>query len=80
LPAVGTAHRTIEKLRKVDTETDPEALFNELLMQVRPDDTVTPHLIDFLRWVEENQQLRRSEEQQSYTEYQALLLEREGDD
>ncbi|MEA5414377.1 hypothetical protein [Synechococcus sp. BA-132 BA5] len=77
---MGTAHRTIEKLRKVDTETDPEALFNELLMQGRPDDWVTPHLINRLRLLEENQQLQRSEEQQPYTEYQALLLEREGDD
>ena len=80
----------------MDTETDPEALFNMLLMHVRPEGTVTPHLIDFLRWVQENQQVQRSVErlrqevpaatvhwhgeQQLYTEFQALMLERERDD
>ncbi len=113
-PAVGAAPRASEKRHKVETETDPEALFHEL-MQVSPDGTVPPHLIDRLRRVEENKQRQRreerlrqdppagggpppaprqgelrpnrnrrqpagSEEQQLYTEFQALLLEGEGDE
>ncbi|EDY38091.1 conserved hypothetical protein [Cyanobium sp. PCC 7001] len=36
---------------KVETETDPEALFREL-MQASPDGTVPPHLLDRLRALE----------------------------
>lgn len=36
---------------KVETETDPEALFREL-MQASPDGTVPPHLLDRLRGLE----------------------------
>lgn len=69
-PAVGAAPRASEKRHKVETETDPEALFHEL-MQVSPDGTVPPHLIDRLRQVEQ---------QQLYTEFQALLLAGDGVD
>ncbi|MCP9850490.1 hypothetical protein [Cyanobium sp. Morenito 9A2] len=40
-----------ERRHRVETETDPEALFHEL-MQVSPDGTVPPHLLDRLRQVE----------------------------
>ena len=50
-PASGQRH-------KVETETDPEALFREL-MQVSPDGNVPPHLMDRLREAEQDQQRRR---------------------
>ncbi|NDG75626.1 MAG: hypothetical protein EBX49_09900, partial [Synechococcaceae bacterium WB8_1B_136] len=34
-----------QKRHRVETETDPEALFREL-MQVSPDGSVPPHLLD----------------------------------
>ena len=55
---------------KVETETDPEALFREL-MQVSPDGSVPPHLMDRLRQAEHEQQRRRREQQQR--ELQAQL-------
>lgn len=45
-----------ERRHRVETETDPEALFHEL-MQVSPDGTVPPHLLERLRQAEE-QRLR----------------------
>lgn len=39
------------KRHRVETETDPQALFHEL-MQVSPDGTVPPHLMDRLRQAE----------------------------
>ena len=48
---------------KVETETDPEALFREL-MQVSPDGSVPPHLMDRLRQAEQEQQRRRRDQQQ----------------
>ncbi|MFM7311938.1 MAG: hypothetical protein ACKO0M_02025 [Cyanobium sp.] len=48
---------------KVETETDPEALFREL-MQVSPDGSVPPHLLDRLREAEQDQARRRREQQQ----------------
>lgn len=39
------------KRHRVETETDPQALFREL-MQVSPDGTVPPHLMDRLRQAE----------------------------
>ena len=55
-PAAGKRH-------KVETETDPEALFREL-MQVSPDGSVPPHLMDRLRQAEQDAQRRRREQQQ----------------
>jgi hypothetical protein len=43
--------RASEKRHRVETETDPEALFREL-MQVSPDGSVPPHLLDRLRQAE----------------------------
>lgn len=48
---------------KVETETDPEALFRELI-QVSPDGRVPPHLMDRLRQAEQDQLRRRREQQQ----------------
>ena len=48
---------------KVETETDPQALFREL-MQVSPDGSVPPHLMDRLRQAEQEQLRRRREQQQ----------------
>ena len=45
-PTPATAQR-----HRVETETDPQALFREL-MQVSPDGTVPPHLMDRLRQAE----------------------------
>jgi hypothetical protein len=46
----------------VETETDPQALFREL-MQVSPDGSVPPHLLDRLRQAEADQQRARQAEQ-----------------
>ena len=51
-----------EKRRRVETETDPQALFREL-MQVSPDGNVPPHLMDRLRQAEADQQRQRQAEQ-----------------
>ena len=48
---------------KVETETNPQALFREL-MQVSPDGSVPPHLMDRLRQAEQDQLRRRREQQQ----------------
>ncbi len=40
-----------QKRHRVETETDPDALFHEL-MQVSPDGTVPPHLMERLRQAE----------------------------
>lgn len=42
-----------ERRHRVETETDPEALFREL-MQVSPDGSVPPHLMERLRQAEAN--------------------------
>ena len=52
-PAAGKRH-------KVETETDPEALFREL-MQVSPDGNVPPHLLDRLRQAEATRQGQRGQ-------------------
>lgn len=49
-PAAAAAPATTKRHR-VETETNPEALFREL-MQVSPDGTVPPHLMDRLRQAE----------------------------
>ena len=51
-PGGGPAVPASERRHKVETETDPEALFHEL-MQVSPDGTVPPHLLERLRQAEE---------------------------
>jgi hypothetical protein len=49
----------------VETETDPQALFREL-MQVSPDGSVPPHLLDRLRQAEiDQQQIRQAEQRQA---------------
>ncbi|MEY2645367.1 MAG: hypothetical protein RLZZ611_2016 [Cyanobacteriota bacterium] len=50
---------TGERRHRVETETNPEALFREL-MQVSPDGTVPPHLMDRLRQAEASERGRRS--------------------
>jgi hypothetical protein len=50
----------------VETETDPQALFREL-MQVSPDGSVPPHLLDRLRQAEADQQRARQAEQRQST-------------
>ena len=54
---------TSGRRHKVETETDPQALFREL-MQVSPDGSVPPHLMDRLRQAEQEQLRRRREQQQ----------------
>ena len=51
-----------QKRHRVETETDPQALFREL-MQVSPDGSVPPHLLDRLRQAETDQQRVRQLEQ-----------------
>ncbi len=46
-----TAATAQQKRHRVETETDPDALFHEL-MQVSPDGTVPPHLMERLRQAE----------------------------
>ncbi len=55
------APKASERRHRVETETDPEVLFREL-MQVSPDGTVPPHLMDRLREAEQQRQQRRQEE------------------
>jgi hypothetical protein len=51
-----------ERRHRVETENNPEALFHEL-MQVSPDGSVPPHLLDRLRQAEATQQRQRQAEQ-----------------
>jgi len=51
-----------QKRHRVETETDPQALFREL-MQVSPDGSVPPHLMDRLRQAEADQLRQRQAEQ-----------------
>jgi hypothetical protein len=55
-----------QKRHRVETETDPQALFREL-MQVSPDGSVPPHLLDRLRQAEADQQRARQAEQRQST-------------
>ena len=80
------------KLHRIETETDPTLLFQEL-MQASPDGTVPPHLLDRLRSLEQ-QQLRaaatpassplkrgsrtgREEPDPLYVSFEQMLLEQE---
>ena len=55
-----------QKRHRVGTETDPQALFREL-MQVSPDGSVPPHLLDRLRQAEADQQRARQAMQRQAT-------------
>jgi hypothetical protein len=59
-----------QKRHRVETETDPQALFREL-MQVSPDGIVPPHLLDRLRQAETDQQRARQAEQRQAIQRQA---------
>ena len=50
-PAAGSSSRATEKRHRVEVEENPEALFREL-MQVSPDGSVPPHLIERLKQLE----------------------------
>jgi len=83
-----------ERLHPVETEQDPERLFREL-MNVSPDGTVPPHLMDRLRQLETQRRapnvvrtdppaprrpLAGGAHQDLYTAFQQLLLEDEEPD
>jgi len=55
-----------QKRHRVETETDPEALFREL-MQVSPDGSVPPHLLDRLRLAEADRQRAQQAERLAAT-------------
>ena len=55
-----------QKRHRVETETDPQALFREL-MQVSPDGSVPPHVLDRLRQAEADQQRARQAMQRQAT-------------
>lgn len=50
-PSADPGPGPVDRRHPVETETDPEALFREL-MQVSPDGSVPPHLLDRLRHLE----------------------------
>jgi hypothetical protein len=54
-PAAGSSSRATEKRHRVEVEENPEALFREL-MQVSPDGSVPPHLIERLKQLEARRQ------------------------
>ena len=61
-----------QKRHRVETETDPQALFREL-MQVSPDGSVPPHLLDRLRQAEADQQrVRQAMQRQATPQGQGL--------
>ncbi|QPN69481.1 hypothetical protein [Synechococcus sp. CBW1108] len=51
----GSSPRATEKRHRVEVEENPEALFREL-MQVSPDGSVPPHLLDRLKQLEGRRQ------------------------
>ena len=54
-PAAGSSPRATEKRHRVEVEENPEALFREL-MEVSPDGSVPPHLIERLKQLEARRQ------------------------
>ncbi len=64
------APRATEQRHRVETETDPEALFREL-MQVSPDGTVPPHLLERLRQAEAQRRDQERERQRQALRGQA---------
>ena len=79
-----------QKLHPVETETNPEKLFREL-MEISPDGNVPPHLLERLKELESNavksssntnpvmiensQELSTTESLNLYTEFKQFLLE-----
>ena len=79
-----------QKLHPVETETNPEQLFREL-MEISPDGNVPPHLLERLKKLESNnvkissnsdsimtedsQELSINESLQLYTQFKQFLLE-----
>jgi hypothetical protein len=53
--AAGSSPRATEKRHRVEVEENPEVLFREL-MQVSPDGSVPPHLLDRLKQLEARRQ------------------------
>ena len=54
-PAAGSSPRATEKRHRVEVEENPEALFREL-MEVSPDGSVPPHLLERLKQLEARRQ------------------------
>ena len=69
-PAAGSSPRATEKRHRVEVEENPEALFREL-MQVSPDGSVPPHLMERLRQAEADQQRQRQAEQRQAIQRQS---------
>ena len=69
-PAAETTLPASQKRHRVETETDPQALFREL-MQVSPDGSVPEHLLDRLRQAEADQQRQRQVEQRQSLQRQS---------
>lgn len=63
-PPAGAKPRASEKRHKVELERDPEQLFREL-MQVSPDGTVPPHLMDRLRSLEASRLAQQASERRA---------------
>ena len=79
-----------QKLHPVETETNPEQLFREL-MEISPDGSVPPHLLDRLKILESNnvknssnidtainnnsQDISINESMKLYTQFNQYLLE-----
>ena len=61
-PATAAEPPASARRHRVETETDPQALFREL-MQVSADGTVPPHLMERLRQAETDQRERAAREQ-----------------
>ena len=61
-PAPAAEPPASARRHRVETETDPQALFREL-MQVSADGTVPPHLLERLRQAEADQRERAAREQ-----------------
>ncbi|MBM5790182.1 MAG: hypothetical protein FJ053_00220 [Cyanobacteria bacterium M_surface_10_m1_298] len=55
-------HRGGAKRHRVETETDPQALFGELI-KASEDGTIPPHLLDRLRQAERDQERKRQSAQ-----------------
>ena len=63
-PPVSAKTRASEQRHQVELERDPEQLFREL-MQVSPDGTVPPHLMERLRGLEANRSAQEASERRA---------------
>ena len=63
-PPVSAKPRASEQRHQVELERDPEQLFREL-MQVSPDGTVPPHLMERLRGLEANRSAQEASERRA---------------